>query len=254
MINLINSDCIEAMASLPDSSIDAVICDPPYGTTACKWDVVIPFNEMWQQLNRITKSNGAIVLFGSQPFTSLLISSNLVDFKYCWIYKKSKPSNFFAAKFQPLNDTEDVCVFSRGGANNGTKNRMIYNPQGIVKIEKHCKNSKTIGGKIGEQHKTSMKRGANYIQEFCNYPKKTIEFNSQKATVHPTQKPVSLMEYLVKTYTHEGDTVLDFTMGSGTTGVACANLNRNFIGIERDKSYFDIAVERINKVVSQKES
>ena len=118
MINLINSDCIEAMKSLQDSSIDAVICDPPYGTTACKWDVVIPFNEMWQQLNRITKSNGAIVLFGSQPFTSLLISSNLVDFKYCWIYKKSKPSNFFAAKFQPLNDTEDVCVFSRGGANN----------------------------------------------------------------------------------------------------------------------------------------
>lgn len=249
MINLINSDCIEAMASLPDSSIDAVICDPPYGTTACKWDVVIPFNEMWQQLNRITKSNGAIVLFGSEPFSSILRVSNLKNYKYDWVWNKVTARGHLVAKKRPMQQTESISVFQVGRSHNYYP-QMIDRPSDKIEVRKVREYGRTelIGGDKKELQPKIYDKW---------YPKNIIEVSNAQSSiisVHPTQKPVSLMEYLVKTYTHEGDTVLDFTMGSGTTGVACANLNRNFIGIERDKSYFDIAVERINKVVSQKES
>jgi len=241
---LMKGNCLERMKEIPDGSVDLILTDPPYGTTACKWDSVIPLEPMWKELKRIIKHNGAIVLFGSQPFTSVLITSNLKMFKYCWVWDKLNSSNFFAAKFQPLNHTEDVVVFSFGGANNGCKNRMLYFPQGAANCNIEKSNNK-VGGLIGKEHKSSYEKGNQYVQTTTQYPKKVISFTREKDTVHPTQKPVALMEYLIKTYTNEGETVLDFTTGSGTTGVACMNTNRKFIGIERDDKYFDISVKRI---------
>lgn len=238
-------DCLERMKEIDDGSVDAVIADPPYGTTACKWDSVIPLEPMWVQLKRVIKPNGAIVLFGSQPFTSVLVMSNLKWFKYCWVWDKIRASNFFAAKFQPLNNTEDVIVFSHGGCNNGTKKPVPYFPQGIENCSIVAKNSKSVGGKIGDAHKTSMVRGGEYKQTTTGYPNKVIRFIRDKKPVHPTQKPVALMEYLIRTYTNEGETVLDNCMGSGTTGVACVKTKRDFIGIELDEGYFKIAEQRI---------
>ena len=240
-----HGDCLEEMKKIPDGSIDLVLTDPPYGTTACKWDTIIPFEPMWEQLKRITKKNGAIVLFGSQPFTSALVMSNPKMFKYEWVWEKDNASNFFSAKFQPLNNTEDVIVFSRGGCNNGTKTPVPYNPQGVVNVDIDCVNGKNVGGLIGKAHKTAMREGRKYKQTQSGYPFKTLRFKRDSNKVHPTQKPVSLMEYLIKTYTNEGETVLDFTCGSGTTLVAAKNLNRNAIGIELDKDYFEIAKKRI---------
>jgi len=242
MINLMLGDCLERMKEIPDGSIDMVLADPPYGTTACKWDSVIPLEPMWEQLKRIIKPNGAIVLFASQPFTSILITSNIKMFKYSWVWDKVRGSNFFAAKFQPLNNSEDIVVFSTGGCNNGTSNPVPYYPQGIKSCEK---GNKYGGGKVGKAHGAIEKE---YIQKTTGYPFKIIKFSYEKSTIHPTQKPVALMEYLIKTYTLEGEAVLDFTMGSGTTGVACKNLNRNFIGIEKDETYFKIAQERIGVI------
>ncbi len=247
-MRLINGDCLKEMDNLISEGVkvDAIITDPPYGTTACKWDSVIPFDAMWERLNKLIKPNGAIVLFGSEPFSSALRMSNIKNYKYDWIWDKVRPSNFFQAKYTPLNNTENICVFSNGGVNNGSKIKAVYNPQGIIKINKIVKNSNSVGGKVGDAHKTSMKRGDNYTQEATNYPMKRIIYLRDKTCLHPTQKPVSLMEYLIKTYTNEGETVLDFTMGSGTTGVACKNTNRHFIGIELDTDYFNIAKDRIN--------
>ena len=244
-VTLMQGDCIERMKEIDAGSVDMVLADPPYGTTACKWDSVIPLEPMWEQLKRIIKPNGAIVMTASQPFTSKLVMSNPRWFKYCWVWEKDNASNFFAAKFQPLNNTEDVIVFSSGGCNNGTKAPVAYFPQGVEDCRKEIVNGKSVGGLVGKAHKTAMKEGKRYTQSKTGYPKKVIKFNRDKGAVHPTQKPVALMEYLIKTYTNEGDTVLDFTMGSGSTGVAAANNNRNFIGIELDPEYFAIASSRI---------
>lgn len=241
---LFNADCFDVLPAIKDQSIDLILTDLPYGTTACKWDIVIPFVPMWECINRVIKSNAAIVLFGTEPFSSHLRVSNLKLFKYDWIWKKTRPSNFFAAKFMPLNDKELISVFSNGGINNGTKNPMLYLPQGIINIDRVAKNVNT-GGKIGLEHKTSLNNGRLYHQTTTGYPNNLLEFNNDLNTSHPTQKPVSLLEYLIKTYTNEGNTVLDFTMGSGSTGVACKNTNRNFIGIEKEQNYYDIAVQRI---------
>lgn len=242
-------DCLQVMKTLEPNSVDLILCDLPYGTTACKWDAVIPFEPLWEQYKRIIKPGSAIVLTASQPFTSALAMSNIEWFKYTWIWEKERPTNFFAAKFMPLNNTEDVLVFSDGGCNNGSKNPMRYYPQGTVSIDRVAKNSNT-GGKIGSEHKTSLNDGRLYHQTTTGYPKKTVKFNQDPDTVHPTQKPVALMEYLIKTYTQEGDVVLDNTMGSGTTGVAAMNTNRRFIGIEMDEGYFRIAEDRIKGVNS----
>ena len=226
MIGLFNDDCLKIMAAIPSGSIDAVITDPPYGTTACKWDSIIPFAPMWEQLNRIIKPNGAIVLFASQPFTSALIMSNTQNYKYCWYWEK-RPVNFLNAKKQPMRNIEDICVF----------NSRIYNPQGLIrtkKINRRYNQPETVGG-----------HGLTNISEYTNYPNQLIKIINNDRGLHPTQKPVVLMEYLIKTYTNEGEIVLDFTMGSGTTGVAAVNLKRDFIGIELDKGYFDIAQARI---------
>jgi len=242
---LMHGNCLDRMKEIPDGSVDLVLTDPPYGTTACKWDSIIPLDQMWAELKRIIKPNGAIVMTASQPFTTTLISSNMKMFKYCWVWDKIRASNFFAAKFQPLNNTEDVIVFSHGGCNNGTKNPVPYFPQGIENCSIVAKNSKSVGGKIGDAHKTSMVRGGEYKQTTTGYPNKVIRFIRDKKPVHPTQKPVALMEYLIKTYTNEGETVLDFTQGSGSTGCAAVNTGRKYIGIEMDNHYFNISKERI---------
>ena len=241
---LIHGDCLDVMRDIPDGSVHMVCTDPPYGTTACKWDAVIPFEPMWAQLKRITKPNGAIVLMASQPFTSALVMSNVAMFKYCWVWEKNRPTGFANAKRQPLRCVEDVLVFC--------KSSTVYNPQNLVRVDRLAKNSASAGGAtVRGDVSDSMGKGnlrtggASYMQEFTNYPRQTLKYKGATKAVHPTQKPVALMEYLIRTYTNPGETVLDFTMGSGTTGVACKNLGRAFIGIEQSAEYFAIASKRI---------
>ena len=228
-IELKQGDCLELMKDIPDGSIDLVLTDPPYGTTACKWDSVIPFEPMWEQLNRIIKPNGAIVLFGSEPFSSALRMSNIKSYKYDWYWMKNFKTGHLNAHRQPMRDIENISVFY--------KKQCLYQPQGL-----------TYYGKIknrGVGAKTNRKAGTINFQENTGFPSQSLSFSRDKENLHPTQKPVALLEYLIKTYTLEGETVLDFTMGSGSTGVACVNTNRNFIGIELDENYFKIAKERI---------
>ena len=243
MIQLIKGECIEQMKEIPTGSIDAIITDPPYGTTACKWDSVIPFEPMWEQLNRIIKPNGAIVLFGSEPFSSALRMSNIKNYKYDWKWVKNRCTNVFMAKKQPLRNSEDIIVFY--------KLQPTYN---YIK-EPRAKNSHNR--KNNKIRNTSQIYGnSNMISkklDKLSYPKNVKYFNSvhphsKEYAGHGTQKPIDLMEYLIKTYTNENETVLDFTMGSGSTGVAAKNLNRNFIGIELDEKYFNIAENRINEI------
>jgi len=237
-------DCLEIMESIKNESIDAVITDPPYGTTACKWDSVIDFNLMWEQLNRIIKPNGAIVLFGAEPFSSALRMSNINNYKYDWIWEKDRPSGHLNSKKQPLRNVENISVFY--------KKQCTYNP--IMTIGKK---SNSIGKAINEVTCKNNNLYGNFKRVNREgkekYPRQILKYNRPHPPIHPTQKPVALMEYLIKTYTNEKETVLDFTMGSGTTGVAAKNLNRKFIGIEQDHKYFDIATERINKEETQKQ-
>ena len=232
---LLHGDCMKLMFDLPDNSVDMVLADPPYGTTACKWDSIIDLGLMWEQLKRVVKPNGAIVLTASQPFTTTLIASNMKMFKYCWVWNKVKPSTGLHAKIMPLKSTEDVVVFGRG--------KVLYNPIMVKKKiraeNKNDSNGESFGG-------ARVKR--RHDNKGFGYPKNLLTLSNadQRGRVHPTQKPVTLMEYMIKTYTNEGETVLDFCAGSFTTGEACLNLNREFIGIEKDKDYFDIGVKRLN--------
>jgi len=250
---LINADCLEYMKTMADNSVDAVITDPPYGTTSCKWDSVIPFEPMWEQLKRIIKPNGAIVLFGSEPFSSALRMSNIKQFRYDWVWDKNSGTNFMSAQLMPLLKLENASVFSRSTCNCMSKVKMKYYPQGIIRIDKIVKNGKNVGGKVAEARGAEFKAGKEYKQEFTNYPFNLLNYKRDSSKFHPTQKPVALMEYLIKTYTNENETVLDFTMGSGSTGVACKKLNRNFIGIELDTGYFEIAKNRIENSVRKLE-
>ena len=240
-MRLIHGDCLEVMKGMADKSVDLVLTDPPYGTTACKWDSVIPLDLMWAQLKRIIKSNGAIVLFGSQPFTSALIMSNLEMFKYELLWCKPSSADFVNAKNRPMKAHENIVVFSYGNFANGCSNKMTYNPQGLKIINK----KRTVDKKPEIIGPRPNQDGRRYVQKFGGYPLSWRTLNNSYNKVHPTQKPVALMEYLIKTYSNEGETVLDFCMGSGTTGVACKKLNRNFIGIEDDDEYFPMAKQRI---------
>lgn len=229
-IQLFQGDCLEVMQQIPSNSVDMILCDLPYGTTRNKWDAIIPFDELWKNYNRIIKDRGAIVLTATQPFSSKLVCSNIDNFSYEWVWVKSKITGVLNAKKMPVRKHEQILVFNKP---------KMYNPQGLV-----------LNGTVTKQGSSSSNYGKRdtkqYIQEFSNYPRDVLEIASEGKTVHPTQKPVALMEYLIKTYTNEGDLVLDNCMGSGTTGVACKNTNRNFIGIELDEKYFKIAEERIN--------
>ena len=245
-------DCLELMAKLPDGCVAMILCDLPYGTTACKWDSVIPFEPLWEQYKRLIKKNGAIVLFGGEPFSSMLRISNLEMFKYDWIWEKSKAVGFVNAKLKPMPKHETISIFSFGKTSNGNENNMPYNPQELVKCDKMVRGRK---GKAADSDgngygRPSMK--AEYVQEFTNYPTTVLQFGSEGSPQHPTQKPVALCEYLIRTYTNEGDVVLDNTMGSGTTGVACLNTNRAFIGIEKDPKYFELAQQRILQAQQEK--
>ena len=244
MYKLYNGDCLEVMDRLIEEGVkvDAIICDPPYGTTACKWDTVIPLEEMWDKLNKLIKPNGAIVLFGNEPFTSELICSNLKGFKYRWDWNKKIPSGVGYAKYRPMQQTEDISVFTKNGE------KTIYNPQ-MIKRDKPIKS----GGNKLKENSCSTLVGIDTTKEYkktyeYKNPTTLIEFDKiRKGSLHPTQKPTDLLEYLIKTYTNENEIVLDFTMGSGSTGVACANTNRRFIGIELDENYFNIAKQRIEE-------
>lgn len=243
-MRLMLGDCLHRMAEIATGSVDLVLTDPPYGTTACKWDAVIPLEPMWEQVRRVLKPNGAAVLFSAQPFTSSLVMSNTGWFKYQWVWKKNVAGGFAQAKNKPMPKHEDISVFSSGKTGHAMqcKNRVPYNPQGIVPYGKEIKNSISHRASAFEARKNAR---ASYVQEFTGYPDTILEFDCERNGIHPTQKPVALMEYLIRTYTNEGETVLDFTMGSGTTGVACANTGRKFIGIERDPEYYQIACKRM---------
>ena len=219
------------MKEIPSGSVDMILTVPPYGTTACKWDSVIDLPLMWEQLKRIIKPNGAIVMTASQPFTSVLGSSNIKDLRYSWVWEKTAATGHLNAKRMPMKNNEDILVFY--------KKQPTYNPQGLIDYNKVVRRGGN-GGCYGAS-------GKENLQKKTNYPRTIQKFNSASKTIHPTQKPVALMEYLIKTYTNEGETVLDFTMGSGTTGVAAKNLNRDFIGIELDEAYFNIAKNRISQ-------
>ena len=236
-IKLWHGDCLELMQNIPAGSIDAIICDPPYGTTACKWDSVIDFGLMWEQLNRVIKPNGAVVLFGSEPFSSALRMSNIKNYKYDWVWDKGKAGNILNSNRQPLKIHENISLFY--------KKQCVYSPQKVkLKTPYKHKNRSVNSDILGKNSKDY--NGSGYTLYTHSYPKSIQAFAKEngRKTHHPTQKPVPLMEYLIKTYTNEGETVLDFTMGSGTTGVACQNTKRKFIGIEQNDKYFNIAQER----------
>ena len=248
MYKLYNGNCLEVMDKLIEEGIkvDCILCDPPYGTIKCKWDAVIPFDEMWDRLNKLIKPNGAILLFGNEPFTSELICSNLKGFKYRWDWNKKIPSGVGYAKYRPMQQTEDISVFTKNGE------KTIYNPQ-MIKRDKPIKS----GGNKLKENSCSTLVGIDTTKEYkktyeYKNPTTLIEFDKiRKGSLHPTQKPTDLLEYLIKTYTNENEIVLDFTMGSGSTGVACMNTNRKFIGIELDNNYFNIAKERIENAINE---
>lgn len=244
---VLQGDCLELMKNLPDKSIDMILCDLPYGTTACKWDTIIPFEPLWEQYKRIIKDRGAIVLFGSQPFTSASIMSNVKMFKYCWVWKKSISTGFNHCKNMPLKNYEDVAVFSRGSIQHETltNNRMIYYPQGLIAENKLNKR----GSKGFSRTMERASQSNTYVTEFTNYPRMVLDFPNEGKTLHPTQKPVALCEYLIKTYTNEGETILDNCAGSGTTAIACLNTNRNYILMEKESQY----IETINNRISEHE-
>lgn len=244
-LDLMMGDCLECMKEIPDGSVDMVLTDPPYGTTACKWDSVIPFEPMWAQIKRVVKKNGAVVMTASQPFTSALVMSNTSWFKYEWVWEKNRGSNFASVKFQPMKEHENVLVFCEG--------RTTYNP---------IMESRSAGGASRAAYKVNpsntgkrdaynglTEKESRVLDPELRVPRTVQKFNTEVGK-HPTQKPVALMEYLIRTYTNEGEVVLDFTMGSGTTGVAAMNTGRKFIGIELDEGYFDIACDRIEKAMA----
>lgn len=243
MIELYRGDCLEVMKNIPDNSIDCIICDPPYGTTPIKWDNALPFNALWKEYDRIAKDSAAIIVFAQEPFSSYLRLSNIKNYRYDWYWEKERLTNVFQVKRRCGKTVENIVVFY--------KKQCTYNPQ------KYPHTGRKVTNKIGENARWSVTQSGyeqktkpfEYIDDGSRHPTQVLRINrdNPRKREHPTQKPVALLEYLVKTYTNEGDTVLDNCMGSGTTGVACRNLNRNFIGIEIDERYFNIAKERIEE-------
>lgn len=237
VVDLRKGDCLEVMKSIPDGSIDLILTDPPYQITACKWDLLIPFEPMWKEVWRICSPNAAVVFFGNQPFTSKMVSSQAKYFKYQWIWDKVRGSNFASVKKRPFKSHEDIMVFY--------KKQPTYNPQMWMGKPYKAKQS-YVGDSYHLKSKEDHEEGVVTVSNGERYPLSILRYSKQSGK-HPNQKPVALLEYLIKTYTLEGETVLDFTMGSGSTGVAAKNLNRNFIGIELDDKYFEIAKERIGE-------
>jgi site-specific DNA-methyltransferase (adenine-specific) len=239
--SLHKGDCLEVLPKLPDNSVDLILTDPPYGTTVIGWDAIVPFDRLWPELERVLKPFGTVVMTAVQPFMSKMILSNLDMFKYTLVWRKSRAANFPQAPYRFLTEHEDIVVFSWGGTSKNAKNPMTYNPQGLVDID-----VERPVRPIRSKHAPGKGRPA-YKQTKTNYPKSILEFASENATFHPTQKPVALLEYLIRTFTNENETVLDFTMGSGSTGVAAGRTDRNFVGIEIDDTYFETCQSRIKE-------
>ena len=242
-MKLMRGDCLELMKEIPDGSVDMVLCDLPYGMTQCRWDTIIPFEPLWEQYNRIIKENGAICLFGSEPFSSRLRLSQIDKYRYDWVWEKDKPSNFALAKKNPLKYHETISVFY--------KKMPVYNPQ----MTKGKPNHSVGIGLVTKKGETldHFSKNAQSKPDGLKYPKSIIFFNRETKPINPTQKPVPLLEYLIRTYTNPGEVVLDNCMGSGSTGVACVNTGRDFIGIEKDDKYFEVAEERIAKAEEERQ-
>ena len=242
-IELMKGDCLEMMKSIPDNSVDLILTDPPYATTKNKWDSVIPFEPMWDHLKRIIKPKGVIVLFAQTPFDKILGASNLDMLKYEWVWFKNRPTGHLNSKFAPLKSHENILVFTEGSTSfvKNTKNSSTYNPQGLVACLKVNKRTR------GNGNYDEVNNKLENVALFENYPKSVLNFKVEVG-LHPTQKPVALLEYLINTYSNEGDTVLDFTFGSCSTGVAALNTNRKFIGVEMEEKYFDIGASRMEGV------
>lgn len=251
MINLVNGDCLIEMSTIPDKSVNLILTDLPYGETRSKWDKILDFDKLWEHYLRVITDNGAIVLFGNEPFSSMLRQSQPNYYRYDWKWVKNRATGFANCNYRPMRAYEDIMVFSKANASAGGKsNPMIYNPQGLIEVNKTKKNTANRKGLISYNNNNlgennSLNGDSEYVQKYTNYPNNILYFDCEKKYVHPTQKPLELMKYLVLTYSNINDMVLDSCMGSGTTGVACKELNRDFIGIEIDKKYFDIASERI---------
>lgn len=251
MIQLYNGDCLEVMKTIPDESIDVVLSDLPYGSTASNWDKALPMSELWKQYNRILTPIGTVILFANGLFTPRVMCSNLKDYKYKWEWIKNNSTNFVHAKNRPMTKCEDILIFSKGSMGHksllGNK-RMTYNPQGLVACKQIQKQGKSRFGTVAGHRASHLKEDETFVREWTNYPCDVLtEFSDlpPNKKLHTNEKPAPLCEYLIKTYSNEGDLILDNCMGSGTTGVACKNTNRNFIGIEIDEKYFKIAEERI---------
>lgn len=238
-IKLLQGDCLELMKDIPDKSIDMVLCDLPYGTTSCQWDIIIPFEKLWEQYHRVCKTNASIILFGQEPFSSYLRISNIKEYRYDWYWQKERLTNIAQVKKRAGKTVETISVFY--------KKQPTYNPQ-MIKYNGKPRTNKVKNGTLGMLIDDQTKKVIEYKDNGLRYPTQILKFQRDclSCNLHPTQKPVALLEYLIKTYTNENETVLDNCMGSGSTGIACLNSNRNFIGIELDKSYYDVAVKRIN--------
>ena len=257
-LTLLYGDCLERMNEIKDNSIDLILCDLPYGTTKCKWDTIINLDLLWIHYKRIIKKpHGVIILFGQQPFTTKLISSNINWYKYNLVWKKNKTTQFLLANYRPMKCTEDICIFSKGGAAAASRKtgNMTYNPQGLIPVNIKKKNSKErLGKMLNQSHhlgpNNQLVGNGEYTQKYTNYPNEILEFDIESNNFHETQKPLSLIEYLIKTYSNENDVVLDNTMGSGTTGIGCMNLNRPFIGIELEEKYFKLSKYRIKNILN----
>ena len=243
-----NCCCIKGMIKLPNNIIDLICVDLPYGLTECKWDTPINLDDLWGHYKRVLKPSGTIILFGQQPFTSRLVSSNYEMFKYSLVWQKSKPGGFAQAPYKVLCEHEDILIFSRGKTAKNAINKMVYNPQGT----KPC--NKIMKGKTGNtEHRENRKTQKDYVQTTTNYPRSILQFNNEGNTQHPTQKPLELIKYLIQTFSNENDSVMDTCLGSGTTIIACLETKRNFIGYELEKKYFDITQERIEKFIKNNE-
>jgi len=248
-------DCLVVMRAIPSDSVDLILCDLPYGSTKCKWDSIIHTGKLWEEYRRVLKKpTGVVALFSQQPFTTQLIAANYEWYKYNLIWKKNKTTQFLLANYRPMKCTEDICVFSPGGAAAASRQtgNMTYNPQGLVPVNIVKKNSeKRIGKMLNQVHhlgaNNKLLSNKEYKQSFTNYPTEILEFEIENDTVHETQKPIRLIEHLIRTYSNEGATVLDNTMGSGTTGIGCINTGRTFLGIELEPKYFDLSVGRLRK-------
>lgn len=244
--SLYNMDCLEGMKFIPDKSIDMILCDLPYGTTRCAWDSIIPLDKLWLEYKRIIKNYRSIVLTASQPFTTTLISSNLEWYKYNWVWEKTKAGNFIQAKNMPLKLHEDICIFSNGVVihKGQSQKRMTYNPQDVQEIQKEWHRPQIYDSE--HQFKRPSHKTDRIIKQE-GFPSSVLKYGSVHNPPHPTQKPVELFEYMIRTYTNENETVLDNCIGSGTTAIACINTNRNFIGFEMDETYYNLADKRIRE-------